>query len=103
MAQPLPIHSWKSIVPCEVSAVKLGASSFMRNMGCPPEAGGIIHGSAAGDLLEIRSALSPLGFFRYQGVLGSNRLTAVLATTHHKFCASGPVPPKRPDTPRIRV
>jgi hypothetical protein len=24
-------------VPCEVSAVKLGASSFMRNMQCPPE------------------------------------------------------------------
>src|ERR1700730_432964 len=38
MAQPLPIHSWKLIVPCEVSAVKLGASSFMRNMNCPPEA-----------------------------------------------------------------
>src|SRR5208282_2401825 len=37
MAQPLPIHSWKLIVPCEVSAVKLGASSFMRNMNCPPE------------------------------------------------------------------
>src|SRR5260370_11451419 len=32
MAQPLPIHSWKLIVPCEVSAVKLGASSFIRNM-----------------------------------------------------------------------
>src|ERR1700730_10103057 len=31
-AQPLPIHSWKLIVPCEDSAVKLGASSFMRNM-----------------------------------------------------------------------
>src|ERR1700741_2332705 len=38
MAQPLPIHSWKLIVPCEVSAVKLGASSFIRNMNCPPEA-----------------------------------------------------------------
>src|SRR5713101_8295840 len=34
MAQPLPIHSWKLIVPCEVSAVKLGASSFIRNMVC---------------------------------------------------------------------
>src|SRR5215472_8300812 len=32
MAQPLPIHSWKLILPCEVSAVKLGASSFMRNI-----------------------------------------------------------------------
>jgi hypothetical protein len=32
MAQPLPIHSWKLMVPCEVSAVKLGASSFMRNI-----------------------------------------------------------------------
>src|SRR5713101_3835104 len=45
MAQPLPIHSWKLIVPCEVSAVKLGASSFMRNMvyllvSCYSEAGG---------------------------------------------------------------
>src|SRR6202044_2176450 len=38
MAQPSPIHSWKLIVPCEVSAVKLGASSFMRSMHCPPEA-----------------------------------------------------------------
>src|SRR5260370_41546627 len=34
MAQPLPIHSWKLIVPCEVSAVKLGASSFIRNIVC---------------------------------------------------------------------
>jgi hypothetical protein len=33
----LPIHSWKLMVPCEVSAVKLGASSFIRNMNCPPE------------------------------------------------------------------
>src|SRR5216684_5519164 len=32
MAQPLPVHSWKLIVPCEVSAVKLGASSFIRNI-----------------------------------------------------------------------
>src|ERR1700686_4235649 len=32
MAQPSPIHSWKLIVPCEVSAVKFGASSFMRNI-----------------------------------------------------------------------
>src|SRR5215472_2524721 len=32
MAQPLPIHSWKLMVPCEVSAVKLGASSLIRNM-----------------------------------------------------------------------
>src|SRR5450755_691711 len=38
MAQPSPIHSWKLIVPCEVSAVKLGASSLMRNMNRPPEA-----------------------------------------------------------------
>src|SRR6266404_9467480 len=34
MAQPLPIHSWKLIVPCEVSAVKLGAWSFIRNIVC---------------------------------------------------------------------
>jgi hypothetical protein len=32
IAQPSPIHPWKLIVPCEVSAVKLGASSFMRNI-----------------------------------------------------------------------
>jgi hypothetical protein len=32
MAQPSPIHSWKLIVPCDVSAVKLGASSFIRNI-----------------------------------------------------------------------
>src|SRR5882672_7781712 len=32
IAQPSPIHSWKLIVPCEVSAVKLGASSLIRNM-----------------------------------------------------------------------
>src|SRR5215472_9882265 len=31
MAQPSPIHSWKLMVPCEVSALKLGASSLMRN------------------------------------------------------------------------
>src|ERR1700733_2409397 len=31
-AHPSPIHSWKLRVPCEVSAVKLGASSFMRNI-----------------------------------------------------------------------
>src|SRR5262249_4975176 len=30
IAQPSPIHSWKRIVPCVVSAVKSGASSFMR-------------------------------------------------------------------------
>src|SRR5438874_11510370 len=30
-AQPSPIHSWKLILPCVVSAVKFGASSFMRN------------------------------------------------------------------------
>src|SRR5579863_8099460 len=34
MAQPSPIHSWKLILPCEVSAVKLGASSLIRNMRC---------------------------------------------------------------------
>jgi hypothetical protein len=32
-------------VPCEVSAVKLGASSFMRKMKNPPEVGSIIHAS----------------------------------------------------------
>src|SRR5262252_2225572 len=30
IAQPSPIHSWKRIGPCVVSAVKSGASSFMR-------------------------------------------------------------------------
>src|ERR1043166_7221958 len=30
-AQPSPIHSWKLIVPCVVSAVKFGASSLMRS------------------------------------------------------------------------
>jgi hypothetical protein len=30
MAQPSPIHWWKSIVPCVVSIVKLGASELMR-------------------------------------------------------------------------
>src|SRR3954447_13051905 len=29
-AQPSPIHSWKLIVPCVVSAVKSGAISLMR-------------------------------------------------------------------------
>src|SRR3954447_25055081 len=29
-AQPSPIHSWKSMVPCVVSAVKFGAVSLMR-------------------------------------------------------------------------
>src|SRR5580704_7847051 len=37
MAQPSPIHSWKLILPCEVSAVKLGASSLIRNMRLSPE------------------------------------------------------------------
>ncbi len=32
MAQPLPIHSWKLMVPWDVSAMKLGASSLMRNI-----------------------------------------------------------------------
>src|SRR5215475_4125115 len=30
MAHPSPIHSWKLIFPCVVSAVKLGASELMR-------------------------------------------------------------------------
>src|SRR5262245_64219396 len=30
IAQPSPIHSWKLIVPCVVSAVKSGAVSLMR-------------------------------------------------------------------------
>src|SRR5690606_39407363 len=30
-AQPSPIHSWKLIVPCVVSAVKSGAVSLMRS------------------------------------------------------------------------
>src|SRR6476660_3662528 len=34
MAHPSPIHSWKLSVPFEVSAVKFGASSFMRNTVC---------------------------------------------------------------------
>src|SRR5580693_6570991 len=37
MAQLSPIHSWKLIFPCEVSAVKLGASSLMRNMVWSPD------------------------------------------------------------------
>src|SRR5215469_13409155 len=31
-AHPSPIHSWKLMVPCEVSAVKFGASSLIRSM-----------------------------------------------------------------------
>src|SRR5882762_9005383 len=31
IAHPSPIHSWRLIVPCVVSAVKFGASSFIRN------------------------------------------------------------------------
>src|SRR5882724_1020358 len=31
MAQPFPIHSWKLIRPCVVSAVKLGASLLILN------------------------------------------------------------------------
>src|SRR6516225_2212771 len=34
IAQPLPIHSWKLILPRDVSAMKLGASSFIRSMVC---------------------------------------------------------------------
>src|ERR1700724_3656503 len=30
IAQPSPIHSWKLIVPCVVSAVKSGATSLIR-------------------------------------------------------------------------
>src|SRR5579864_2126581 len=30
IAQPFPIHSWKFIVPCVVSALKLGAVSLIR-------------------------------------------------------------------------
>src|SRR5258705_13057953 len=38
-AQPLPIHSWKLILPCVVSAVKLGASLLILSvMGSPPPA-----------------------------------------------------------------
>src|SRR5579864_57507 len=32
IAQPSPIHSWKRIVPCVVSAVKSGAVSLMRGI-----------------------------------------------------------------------
>ncbi len=35
-AQPSPIHSWKWIVPCVVSAVKSGAVSLIRRVICPP-------------------------------------------------------------------
>src|SRR5882762_9484679 len=45
IAQPLPIHSWKLMVPCEVSAVKLGASSLIRNMVCLLIAVSLGHGS----------------------------------------------------------
>src|SRR6266849_9462429 len=31
MAQPFPIHSWKLIRPCVLSAVKLGASLLILN------------------------------------------------------------------------
>src|SRR3989442_15344980 len=31
MAQPLPIQSWKLILPCVLSAVKLGASLLILN------------------------------------------------------------------------
>src|SRR5262245_12757425 len=31
MAQPFPIHSWKLILPCVVSAEKFGASLLIRN------------------------------------------------------------------------
>jgi len=31
MAHPLPIHSWKLIWPCVLSAVKLGASLLILN------------------------------------------------------------------------
>jgi hypothetical protein len=33
-SQRLPIHSWKLVVPCELSAVKFGASSNL-NLGYP--------------------------------------------------------------------
>src|SRR5579864_6948455 len=32
IAQPFPIHSWKRMVPCVVSAVKSGAVSLMRGI-----------------------------------------------------------------------
>src|SRR5277367_1680551 len=32
IAQPSPIHSWKLMVPCVVSAVKFGASSLIRSI-----------------------------------------------------------------------
>src|SRR6266478_8906697 len=35
MAQPFPIHSWKLIRPCVVSAVKLGASLLILNAMTP--------------------------------------------------------------------
>src|SRR5262245_9813149 len=45
IAQPSPIHSWKRTVPCVVSAVKSGASSFIRS-----------------DIVHL------LHFFRYQNI-----------------------------------
>jgi hypothetical protein len=51
MAQPSPIHSWKLMGPCEVSAVKLGASSFMRKIKDPPRVTGIIHAGFGGSKL----------------------------------------------------
>ena len=36
IAQPSPIHSWKSIFPCVVSAVKFGASLLIRKAMQPP-------------------------------------------------------------------
>src|ERR1700684_959182 len=49
MAQPLPIHSWKLILPCDVSAVKFGASSFIRNISSSP---GVVH-TRAGRLATL--------------------------------------------------
>src|SRR5713226_1937921 len=77
MAQPLPIHSWKLIVPCEVSAVKLGASSFMRNMvfllaSCSPGQGALAPSFRSSNKLQtVYQPESPIGTSRFGIVLFS--------------------------------
>src|SRR6202167_1665780 len=73
IAQPSPIHSWKLIVPCEVSAVKSGAVSLMRKMNCPPEAGDIIHRSFDRSRFAGNAPrLVALGFLPHHSALGNN-------------------------------
>src|ERR1700687_4472995 len=97
MPQPLPIHSWKLIFPCEVSAVKLGASSFMRNMNCPPEAGVIIHKlNAAHFTRETNDAVACRWADRHRlrpaftgGTPRGSRFTLVYSTGRNPDCELG--------------